>query len=132
MKWTPLKYIDTESGWILNTADNLQGYPFIASLFKRFPTVVESSDLPASFVNSYFADGIQYVEGLAGFDALVLGNIAKKFNFRTKILNSGSYGVLLPNNTFTGKIYNGIPFCKPEVKTIIFFRIHWRCSISKS
>lgn len=102
MKWTPLKYIDVKSGWILNTADNLQGYPFIASLFKRNPTVVSASNLSTTIVKSYFADGIRYAAGNAGFDALVLGNIAKKFNFRTQILKSDSYGIRLSNNTFTG------------------------------
>lgn len=81
---------------------NFKGYPFIASTFKRYPTMVESSALPKSFLATFYANGANYSDGVAGFDGLVLGNLAKAYNFRTIRVKSISYGALLPDNSFTG------------------------------
>lgn len=104
MKWTQLDTINTKTGWIFNTVNNLEGYPFISTMFMRYPTVIMADELPETFLKSYFASAIKYADGYAGFDGLVLGNIAKALNFRAYFIIANSYGSRLPNYTFTGSI----------------------------
>lgn len=102
MKWMDLDDIDLESGWLLLKGKNFKGYPFKASTFKRYPTMVESPVLPKSFLNTFYANGVKYSGGLAGFDGLVLGNLAQVYNFRTVRVASISYGATLPDGSFSG------------------------------
>lgn len=102
MKWTPLHTIDRESGWIFNAANNFHGYPFIVTMFLRYPTVISPDELPPTYLKSYYASAMRYADGLGGFDGLVLGNMAQVFNFQAKSILANSYGSRLANNTYTG------------------------------
>lgn len=102
MKWVDLDDIDLESGWLLMKGKNFKGYPFKASTFKRYPTMVASNGLPKSFLKTFYANGVKYSDGLAGFDGLVLGNLAQVYNFRTVRIASISYGATLPDGSFSG------------------------------
>lgn len=111
MKWIALDDVDLESGWLLRKAKNFKGYPFKASMFQRYPTMVESSVLPKSFLNTFYANGVKYSGGVAGFDGLVLGNLANAYKFQTVRITSISYGALLPDNSFSGCL---------SIKSLIF------------
>lgn len=102
MKWIELDNIDLESGWLLLKGRNFKGYPFKASTFKRYPTMVERSALPKVFLSTFYANGVKYSGGLAGFDGFVLGNLAKVYNFTTVQFASISYGATLPDKSFSG------------------------------
>lgn len=102
MKWMELDDIDLDSGWLLTKGKNFRGYPFKASTFKRYPTMLEKRDLPKSFLNTFYANGVKYSNGLAGFDGLVLGNLAQVYNFQTVRVESVSYGATLPDKSFSG------------------------------
>lgn len=102
MKWVELDDIDLESGWLLLKGKNFKGYPFKASTFKRYPTMVERNALPKTFLNTFYASGVKYSGGLAGFDGFVLGNLAQVFNFTTVRVASISYGATLPDKSFSG------------------------------
>lgn len=102
MKWIDIDDIDLESGWLLRKGRNFKGYPFKASTFPRFPTMVEKNTLPKSFLNTHYAKGAKFSGGLAGFDGLVLGNLAETYNFQTIRVASISYGSLLPDRSFSG------------------------------
>lgn len=104
MKWVALEDVDLESGWLLMKGKDFKGYPFQASMFNRYPTMIESSVLPKSFLNTFYANGVKYSGGVAGFDGLVLGNLANVYNFETIRVKSISYGALLPDNTFSGSM----------------------------
>ncbi|KAJ6646223.1 hypothetical protein Bhyg_01434 [Pseudolycoriella hygida] len=104
IKWMELDDLDLESGWLLMKGRNFKGYPFKASTFRRYPTMVESSTLPKTFLNTFYANGAKYSGGLAGFDGLVLGNLAQVHNFRTIRVASISYGALLSDNSFSGSM----------------------------
>ncbi len=106
MKWVDLEDIDLDSGWLLMKGKNFKGYPFKASTFGRYPTMVEGQVLPKSFRKTYYANGIKYSGGLAGFDGLVLGNLAEVYNFQTIRIASISYGAELPDHSFSGCLMN--------------------------
>lgn len=108
MKWVDLDDIDLESGLLLLKGKNFKGYPFKASTFQRYPTMVESQSLPKTFMNTFYANGVKHSDGLAGFDGLVLGNLAKAYNFQTVRVTSISYGAMLPDNSFSGYLANSV------------------------
>lgn len=102
MVWLRVTDAKLESGHLLNKAENFRGYPFRASLFQRYPTLIPSAELPSTFQSSYFANAADRAAGYGGFDGLVLGNLAKLHNFQVKEIKSDFYGVRTENNTFTG------------------------------
>lgn len=103
MVWLNLADVKLEYGHLLNKAENFQGYPFRASMFERFPTLIPATELPSTFRSSYFASAANYAAGFGGFDGLVLGNLAQLHNFKVMEIKTDSYyGVLTENNTFTG------------------------------
>lgn len=102
MIWLHIADAKLESGHLLNKAKNFRGYPFRASMFQRYPTLIPATELPSTFRSSYFANTDNYAAGYGGFDGLVLGNLAKLHNFQVKEIKSDFYGVLTDNNTFTG------------------------------
>lgn len=103
LKWTRLQDVDLQTFWILNLAKNFKGYPFRAAMFRRFPTLIASTEMSATFLHSYMANVIDYASNFSGFDGVVLGNLAKHHNFRVvSVLNDAKYGIKLANTTFTG------------------------------
>lgn len=104
MKFVELDDIDLDDGTLLMKGRNFKGYPFKASTFMRYPTMVESKDLPKTFLNTFYANGAKYSGGLVGFDGLVLGNLAKVYNFNTIRVASVSYGAELPDHSFSGSL----------------------------
>lgn len=67
--------------------------------------MVPKTEFSASFLDSHFATAINRPNDYGGFDGLVLGNLARIFNFNvTRVVPKLHYGQLLPNNTFTGAI----------------------------
>lgn len=67
--------------------------------------MVPKTEFSASFLDSYFAKAINESNDFGGFDGLVLGNLARIFNFNvTQIIPKVNYGHQLPNGTFTGAI----------------------------
>lgn len=102
MKWIPIADIDD---WILQKGSDFKGSPFRASIFIRYPSMVWKTEFSSSFLDSYFAKAINESNDFGGFDGLVLGNLARIFNFNiTRVVPNVNYGHLLPNATFTGAI----------------------------
>lgn len=132
MKWVALEDIDLGNGWLLMKGKNFKGYPFKASMFNRYPTMVESSVLPQTFLNTFYASGVKYSGGVAGFDGLVLGNLAKVYNFQTIRVESISYGTLLSDNTFSGIIGLTFAIHNFELQNNFISRINGRCALPPS
>lgn len=75
------------------------------TVFYRYPTLVPEQSIPPSFLQTHYARGSKYSNGLAGFDGFVLGNLADALKFNINILlPEDTYGRKLPNKTFTGAI----------------------------
>lgn len=102
MKWSHIADVDCRNGWILSVSDDFNRYPVRMGLFERYPTMVMATTFPESYLKNYYADGLGYANGYAGFDGLLVGNLAKGLNFRAKTIYADRYGDLLPNKTFTG------------------------------
>lgn len=102
MNWMDIDDIDFDSGWLLRKSKNFRQYPFKASTFPRNPTMIDSRKLPETFLKTHYANGVKYSGGLAGFDGLVLGNLAEIHNFQTVRVASISYGATLPDKSFSG------------------------------
>lgn len=67
--------------------------------------MVPKTQFSSSFLDSYFATAINRPNDYGGFDGVVLGNLARIFNFNvTRVVPKVHYGQLLPNNTFNGAI----------------------------
>lgn len=122
MRWSHIEDVNYRNGWILSVADDFNQYPVRLGLFERYPTMVTATTFPATYLQSYFADGIQYSNGYAGFDGLLVGNLAKGFNFRSRTMYTNRYGDFLPNKTFTGLAFK-IP--ENRLDSTIFFRCNW-------
>lgn len=105
LKWTRMQDIDLQTFWILNVAKNFDGYPFRTAMFRRFPTMIPSTEMSGIFLASYFSNVADYAANFSGFDGVVLGNLAKHHNFRvvSVLNNDAKYGTKLANTTFTGK-----------------------------
>lgn len=82
--------------------------------------MIESRVLPKSFLKSFYANGVKYSDGLAGFDGLVLGNLAKVYNFQTIRVASISYGATLPDKSFSGYLMDRN--CFVTMKNLYFFQ----------
>lgn len=131
MKWIAMADIDLDSGWLLRKGKNFRGYPFKASIFRRYPTMIQSNTLLKSFLNSQYANGAKYSGGFAGFDGLVLGNLAQIYNFQTIRVTSESYGTLLPEKIFSGCYMNRTLLLFDETIKENVFKVHWgTCSIA--
>lgn len=102
--WTPLENLQYGDN-ILNKLATLNGFPLKVSIFERYPTALRASDLPKSFLSSYFSDGMKQSNGFNGFDGLILGNLAKTLNFRVDIIKpiGSDFGYMADNGTFIGE-----------------------------
>lgn len=104
-----IKWNDDEQGssfWSNNCTLNLNfnGYPFRTAMFRRFPTLISSTELSQHFLKSYYGSVSGYAANFSGFDGIVLGNLAKHLNFQVipMLSNHDKYGAKLANGTFTG------------------------------
>lgn len=102
--WTALQNLQYGDN-ILNKLATMNGFPLRVSIFRRFPTALVASDLPNSFLRSYFSDGMKLTNGINGFDGLILGNLAKMLNFRVDVIKpiGSDFGYKADNGTFIGK-----------------------------
>lgn len=101
--WTRLQNLQYGDN-ILNKLATLNGFPLKVSIFHRYPTALLASELPDSFLKSYFSDGMKLTNGINGFDGLILGNMAKSLNFRVDIKKpiGSDFGYKADNGTFIG------------------------------
>lgn len=86
---------------------SLNNFPFTATIFSRYPTMLLKRALPETFLQTHYARGADYSNGFGGFDGFVMGNLAKALNFQLEIIKrlpQDTYGSVLPNNTFTGTL----------------------------
>lgn len=98
---------DLEDDWIMRKEWSLNGFPFAATIFSRYPTMLLKRELPETFMQTHYARGVDYSNGFGGFDGFVMGNLARALNFQLKIIKrmpQDTYGSVLPNNTFTGTL----------------------------
>lgn len=103
MNWIPVDQINTQSGWIFNMGNNMNGYSFVSGYFTRYPTFTPTANFSETFLNSYFAESLRHTEGYGGFDALLFGNLVDRFNFTSVMKPADRYGDRLHNGSFTGK-----------------------------
>lgn len=106
-RWVPINLIDANADWLLHKGHTFNGYPMTITMFTRNPTAVLSDDLPAAFLNTHYARGMDYSMGFGGFDGLVLGNIAIAMNFEAVVVppRSGTYGSQRSNGSYSGWLY---------------------------
>lgn len=96
--------ISEKNFWLLSLSSNWQLYPIRSSMFRRFPTLISSKEVPDLYRKSYMINVADYMQAYSGFDAVVLGNLAKALNFSVNLLiNADKYGIKY-NDTF----FNGI------------------------
>lgn len=116
LRWTRMQDIDLQTFWILNLATNFEGYPFRTAIFRRFPTMIAATEMSEIFLDSYLANVAEYAANFSGFDGVILGNLAKHYNFRVVSVfnNDAKYGTKLANTTFTG-------MCQFLYKTLLVF-----------
>lgn len=103
----PIGVFDLEDDWIMRKEWSLNGFPFTATIFSRYPTMLLKRALPETFLQTHYARGTDYSNGFGGFDGFVMGNLAKALNFQLEIIKrlpQDTYGSVLPNNTFTGTL----------------------------
>lgn len=60
---------------------NLNEFPLKITLFRRYPTALNETELPKSFRSSYLAKEVWRSGGYSGVDGLMLANVAKSLNF---------------------------------------------------
>lgn len=105
-QWHHINNIDFRDSSLFRKFDNLHGYPLKVSMFERYPTAIRSRQTPKIFLDSYFMNTIDDSKGFGGLDGIVLGNLARVFNFTTIIIppNRGDYGYKLRNGSFVGSL----------------------------
>lgn len=100
----PLKYLNFDDSWLLQKEYNLNNFPLIFTVFRRYPTMIK--EVPKTFADSYISAGMKK-SGYGGIDGLVLGNLAQALEFKVvtktpKYLET--YGYKLKNGSFSGAI----------------------------
>lgn len=113
---------------------NMRGYPFRVSIFERYPTALPVNRMSQVLARSYFNNIARLSGGFAGFDGLVLGNMAERLNFRSVVVSpsgGSDFGWVGANGSFYGEL---------EIKPELFFfrsdlynslhRIHRRRPVS--
>lgn len=106
MKWALLENIELSlhSNWILNRGNDFDWHPFRIAIFRRYPTMLPTSEMSPPFRRSYYSNVAEYAANFSGFDGIVMGNLAKHLRFEVvPVLNANAkYGSKLPNQTITG------------------------------
>lgn len=122
VKWTNIDTITESNFWLLSKADDWQQYPIRATMFRRFPTLIDSTDVPDIYRKSYMINVDNYMDDFSGFDGVVLGNMAKALNFSVRILfNVEKYGLKVNNTSFNGKRFIVFRFTKKMC--LIYFKL---------
>lgn len=105
MAWTNLSEINANRYWFMSRADRFNNYPLLISIFWRYPTTIDISELSPLFVDSYVASALRsHGAGYGGYDALLMANLAAVTNFHPVVHLSNHFGVAYPNGTFDGSL----------------------------
>lgn len=104
-KWKGISEMDYSMKW-LRKLIRMNGFPFRVSIFKRYPTAIKPPDLTDIMMRSYYNRAMKFSGGFGGFDGMVLGNIAEKMNFRTKVVSPtlSDFGWVDLNGSVFGKL----------------------------
>lgn len=104
-RWTTIDRIEYTMR-TLRRLDNMHGFPFPVSIFERYPTAWPVVRMSSVLAQSYFNRAARSAAGFAGFDGLVLGNMAERLNFRTVVVapsGDSDYGWVDANGTYYGE-----------------------------
>lgn len=103
VKWTDIDTINEKNFWFLSMLSDWQLYPIRSSMFQRFPTLIDSTEVPPLYRESYMINVDNFMGNFTGFDAVVLGNMAKVLNFSVDLIyNTDKYGIKINSTTFNG------------------------------
>lgn len=104
IEWTGISDMDY-SMRLLRKLRQMNGFPFPVSIFNRYPTALQASDMSDIVQRSYFNRAMKFSGGFGGFDGMVLGNIAEKMRFRTVVVSPklSDFGWVDRNGSSFGK-----------------------------
>lgn len=103
-KWFSIEHFNSTKSWLLKKTLYFNGYPLTFNVFERYPTMLQSNQVPPIFLNSYYGNVLNETHGYSGFDGIVLGNMVKLLKFKAilKQPQLNDYGYKLDNGTFIG------------------------------